>query len=123
MLGRIEDNVDAIRDIMKADHKTKNLVPTCPDKDCWQALSKALRPLAALTDMLSAQKYVTVSSLKFLYWKLKKTILAHDNDDPDLTNDMRAAIMAELLGKANRTEESKIIINTSSFLDPRYKVN
>ena len=119
MLERIEDNVDAFHDIMKADHKTKHLVPTWQDKDCWQALSKALRPLAALTDMLSAQKYVTVSLLKFL----EKTILAHDDDDPDLTNDMRAAIMAELLEKANRTEESKMIINISSFLDPRYKVN
>ena len=123
MLERIEDNVDAIRDIMKADHKTKHLVRTWQDKDCWQVLSKALRPLAALTDMLSAQKYVTVSSLKFLYWKLKKTILAQDDDDPDLTNDMRVAIMAELLEKANRMEESKMIINISSFLDPRYKVN
>lgn len=123
MLERIEDNVDAIRDIMKADSKTKHLVPTWQDKDCWQALSKALRPVAALTDMLCGQKYVTVSSLKFLYWKLEKTILAHDNDDPDLTNDMRAAIMAELLEKAHRTAESKMIINMSSFLDPRYKVN
>ena len=61
MLERIEDNVVAINNIMNADHKTKHLVPTWKDKDRWQALSKALRPLAALTDMLSAQKYVRVS--------------------------------------------------------------
>ncbi len=123
MLERIEDNVDAIRDIMKADSKTKHLVPTLQDRDCWQAISQALRPVAALTDMLSGQKYVTTSSLKFLYWKLEKTILARDDDDPDLTNDMRAAIMEELLEKAHKTAESELVINISSFLDPRYKVN
>ncbi len=102
MLERIEDNVDAIRDIMKADSKTKHLVPTWQDRDCWQAISQALRPVAALTNMLSGQKYVTTSSLKFLYWKLEKTILARDDDDPDLTNDMRAAIMEELTKRTRR---------------------
>ena len=123
MIERIEDNVDAIRDIMKADSKTKHLVPTWQDKDCWQALTKALSPVAALTDMLCGHKYVTVSSLNCLYWKLESTILANDIDDPDMraaTNDMRAAIMAELLEKAVGGE---MIINISSFLDPRYKVN
>ncbi|XP_028414074.1 zinc finger BED domain-containing protein 1-like [Dendronephthya gigantea] len=123
MLEQIGDNIDAIRDIMKADRKTKHLIPTWQDKDCWEAISKALRPVAALTDLLSGQNYVTVSSLKILYWKLEKMILAHDENDPELTNDLRAAIMAEILEKAQKMAESLLIINMSSFLDPRYKAD
>lgn len=121
MVERLIDhnNGQYIRDILGADAKTKHLVPSWADLDVLDCLKKALGPLAELTDVMCGDQYVTVSSLKALYYKLRTDTLKEDPADPDLVNELKSNILEELTTKCAGSSD---VINTSSFLDPRFKV-
>ena len=66
MVDRILEQEVAIRSVLSADRKTSHLVPTWQDIDVLQSIHKALNPVSNLTDILSGEKYVTVSAIFLL---------------------------------------------------------
>ena len=62
MVERILEQEEAIRITLSADRKTSHLVPTWQDINVLQVIHTALSPLSSLTDILSAESYVSVCS-------------------------------------------------------------
>ena len=62
MVKRLLEQEEAVRVALSTDRKTTHLLPTLQDIDVLQSINAALNPLATLTDLLSGEKYVTVST-------------------------------------------------------------
>ena len=58
----ILEQEEAIRVTLSADRKISHLVPTWQDINVLQVIHTALSPLSSLTDILSAESYVSVCS-------------------------------------------------------------
>ena len=65
----------ALRQVLVGNRKTCHLVPSRQDIEVLELVNKALSPLAELTDILSGEEYVTVSSVRPLLQHLTETIL------------------------------------------------
>ena len=86
----------------------------------WTAINDALSPLASFTDVMSGGNYVTGSAVIPIIDLLTTDILKENDDDKPLTNDLRGAILNDLL---QRNTDSKVVklLELASFLDPRFK--
>jgi hypothetical protein len=96
MISRILEQEEAIRNVLSADRKTSHLVPTWQDIDVLQSLHQALSPLSDLTDILSAEKYVTVSAILPLMDLLNSKFLKEREEDTQLTADIKEKIRTDL---------------------------
>src|SRR5207253_2910552 len=96
-----------------------HLMPTDTDTQTLETISEVLGPLGALTDALSAENSVTISSVQPILWQVKKDMAEAETDRP-LAKAMKEVIRESL---ENRYSDGTIqqILNCSSFLDPRFK--
>ena len=76
MVARILEQVTAIRMVLSADHKYSHLLPTWQDIEVLEVINEVLSPLADLTDLLSGEKYVSVSSIKPVVKHIRSDALA-----------------------------------------------
>ena len=111
----------AIRQVLSNDRKTSHLVPSWQDIDVLESLDKALSPLADLTDILSGEKYVTISSVKPLLHHMTSDILIRKEGDTQLTRDIKKKISAYLEKKYENIEVNELL-DVATFLDPRFKM-
>jgi len=74
------------------------------------------------TEKLAAEECVTVSAVKPMPSYLTEKVLVAENDDTNLTKEMKRRIKDDLEA---RYENSGInfLLELSSFLDPRFKLN
>ena len=72
MVARVLEQEPAIRQVLSSDRKTAHLIPTWQDMNVLESLNKALSPLADLTDIISGEDYVTISTLKPLMHHITK---------------------------------------------------
>ena len=127
MIKRLLENENEVKTVLVNDRKTAHLVPSWQDMKILEALNNTLEPLADLTDIMSGSKYVTVSSLKPLLHRLEHEVLemvCPDNErHPEdlLSNKLRANIKHDLLSRY-QTVRRQLLLNITSFLDPRFKV-
>ena len=120
MVQRILEQEKAIRVVLSADRKASHLIPSWQDMDVLSAISEALSPLCAFTDVMSGEKYITGSAVIPIIDLLTNTILKENDEDKTLTNNIRNAISTDLLTR-NTSPEIIELLELSSFLDPRFK--
>ena len=120
MIERLLEQEEAIRVVPSADRKASHLIPTWQDIDVLEAINDALSPLAAFTDVMSGEKYVTGSAVIPVTDLLTTSILKEKEDDKTLTNEIRKAIISDL-SKRNTSPDVVEVLELASFLDPRFK--
>ena len=75
-----------------------------------------------MTDALSGEHCVTVSAVKPLLNHLLEKVLVAEDDDTDLTKEMKERIKVDLEVRYLDSEFDHLL-ELSSFLDPRFKLN
>ncbi|QQP34601.1 Zinc finger BED domaincontaining protein 1like [Caligus rogercresseyi] len=94
MIESILEQAPAIRLVLNEDRKTK-VTLNWSDVDVLTAMSAAVKPVSEFTDMLSAEKYVTSSSVLPLL-NLCQQVLGAKDSDVQLTKDIKAVILEKL---------------------------
>ena len=93
MVSRILEQKEDIRLVLSADRSTSSIVLTWQDLDVLQAIDSAISPLSALTDILSGEKYVTISAVLPMLHILKTDLLKEEDTDTPLTKDITHRIV------------------------------
>ena len=121
MVSRILEQVQAICIVLSADRKYSHLLPTWQDTEVLEAISIVLSSLDDLTDFLSGELYVSISSIRSVIKHIHEEALVEKDDDVSLVRDMKRRIRTDL---DSRYTDSKVqyLLDISSFLDPRFKV-
>ena len=121
MISSILEQEEAIRNVLSADRKTSHLVPTWQDIDVRQSLHLALS-LSDLTDILSAEKYVTVSAILPLMDLLNSKFLKEREEDTQLTADIKEKIRTDLNTRlSSYNSHQLLLLQAACFLDPQFK--
>ena len=82
-----------------------------------ESINAAMKPLADFTDVLSGEKYVTVSSVKPVLELIKEDLLSPGPDDTAMTcNDM-----CRVLTEKYRSPAIQVLLRKATILDPRYR--
>ena len=63
IVSRIFEQKGAIGLVLSADRSARNIVPTWQDLDVLQAIDSAISPVSTLTDILSGEKFSTISAV------------------------------------------------------------
>ena len=122
MVARVLEQEKAIRKVLSNDCKTAHLIATWQDIQVLESINKALAPLADLTDIISGEDYVTVSTVKPLLHHITTKALAMENDNTELTKDIKERIKSYLTEKYS-DDEVNMLLNMATALDPRFKVD
>ena len=85
MVSRVLEQESAIRKVLSGDRKKSHLIPTWQDVDVLESIQAALGPLSDFTDMLSAENFVTASSILPVLHILQHQVLAEAESDTQLT--------------------------------------
>lgn len=120
MVERVIEQEKAIRVVLSADRKASHLVVTWQDLDVLTAINDALSPLAEFTNVMSGEKYVTISAVLPIINLLQTSVLKENTDDKPLTNELRSRIINDL-SKRNQQSHVVHLLEIASFLDPRFK--
>ena len=121
MVARVLEQEKAVRQVLSNDRKTAHLIATWQDIEVLESINKALAPLADLTDIISGEDYVTVSVVKPLLHHISTKALAVENDDTELTRDIKERIKSCLTEKYSDNEVN-MLLDIATVLDPRFKV-
>lgn len=124
MMKRIVEQEPAITRVLNLDRKTKQLAPTWQDSHVLEAVCSALESVGDFTDILSQEKYVSVSSLKPLLNVINVNVLNPPTEDDvivhDLTTEMRDSIKKSLSKRYNDDKINELLC-VATFLDPKFK--
>ena len=82
--------------MLSSDRKVTHLIPTWQDIQVWESITKALSPIADLTDFLSGDTHVTVSSVIPVLHNLGSRVLSQEDDDTPLTKDIKKSVLDDL---------------------------
>ena len=122
MVSRIlEQQVQAIRIALSADRKFSHLLPTWQDTEVLEAINSVLSSLDDLTDFLSGEDYVSISSIRSVIKHIHEEALVERDDDVSLVRDMKRRIRTDLDSRYIDTKVNHLL-DISSFLDPRFKL-
>ncbi len=79
-----------------------------------------MSPLQDFTDALSGEQYVSVSYVKPVLHLFNTTILAEEDNNTELTKDVKRNILAYLNEKYSDPDTDDLL-DIASFLDPRFR--
>ena len=96
MVSRLLEQEEAVRIVLSSDKKTSHLIPSWQDTQIWESISKALSPIAELTDFLSGDSHVTISSIQPVLHNLHSRVLAEDSSDTPLAREIKKKILDSL---------------------------
>ena len=122
MVERMLEQVDAVRSVLSDDTGSSHLTPTWQDHDILESVTATLKPLKCMRDALVGENCVTVSAVKPLLNHLLEKVLVAEDDDTDLTKEMKERIKVDLELRYLDSELDHLL-ELSSFLDPRFKLN
>ena len=120
MIPRIIEQKEAIHVVLGQDRKTSYLVPSWQDLDVLHSVVCVIKPLQEITDTPSGEKRVTCSVVKPLLKVINENILATKDEDATLTQTIKERIATDLRNRYSTTEIN-LLLDTCSFLDPRFK--
>jgi len=115
MIERVLDQETAISQVLKADKKTRHLVPLWQDLDVM-----VLGPLRDFIDALSGEDYVSVSYVKPVLHLLRVDLLNLSDDDSELTNTIKTTIL-NYLTKKYQDPTTDALLDMASLVDLRFK--
>ncbi|XP_067280629.1 E3 SUMO-protein ligase ZBED1-like [Pseudorasbora parva] len=121
MIIKILEQLPAIKRVF-ADDKSRRTLPnvTWQDIAVLEAVKDGLKPVAEFTDILSAENYVTVSSLQPML-RLMTNILKEEKTDVKMTAEIKSGILQKLESKYG--DSTLQLLRKATLLDPRYKVD
>ena len=122
MVERILEQMDAVRSVLSEDRASAHLSPSWQDRDVLQSIAAALKGLKSMTDALAAEECVTVSAVKPLLSYLTEEVLVAEDDDTSLTKEIKRRIKDDLEARYENSDFN-FLLQLSSFLDPRFKLN
>ncbi len=121
MIQRVLEQEKALSQVLKADRKTKHLVPTWQDTDVLESISRTLGPLLEFTDVLSGEDYVSVSYIKPVLHLFNNTVLAAADDDTELTKEGHEKSHPRVLKREVLRPKTVDLLDMASLVDPRFK--
>ena len=83
-------------------------------------LIKNLEPFQKITEVMSKEKFPTISSVRPLLYKLLEKTLKITSDDNATTKAMKEAVSKDLSNRY-QTDTLKNVVIVAAILDPRYK--
>ncbi|XP_028444133.1 zinc finger BED domain-containing protein 1-like [Perca flavescens] len=119
MVERVLEQLPAIRRVLVEDRKHSHLNPTWPDVSVLESINAAMKPLADFTDILSGEKYVTVS-FKPVLELIKDDLLSPGPDDTALTASIKQN-MCRVLTEKYSSPAIQVLLRKATILDPRYR--
>ena len=122
MVERMSEQADAVRSVLSENRNSAHLVITWQDRDILESAATTLKPLKCMTDALSGEHCVTVSAVKPLLNHLLEKVLVAEDDDTDLTKEMKERIKVDLEVRCLDSEFDHLL-ELSLFLDLRFKLN
>ena len=114
------EQLPAIRRVLVEDRKHGHLNPTWQDVSVLESINAAMKPLADFTDILSGEKYVTVSSVKPVLDLIKDDLLSPGPDDTALTASIKQN-MCRVLTEKYSSPAIQVLLRKATILDPRYR--
>lgn len=122
MLERFLEQEECIRRVLVNDRKASHLLPGWQQIDVMKSVHQALKPLSEFTNILSGEKYATVSSI------LPLLSILNDICDESKDDEAASALTKEILDVARAYMQCKYqsssvqsLLKISSLVDPRYK--
>ena len=100
---------------------TRNIHICCLHGKIQKCINLVLSSLADLTDFLSGEDCVSISSIKSVIEHIHEKVLVERDDDVSLVRDMKRQICTDLDSRYINTKVNHLL-NISSFLDPRFKL-
>ena len=120
MIQGVLEQEKALSQVLKANRKTRHLVPTWQDTNVLESISKTLGPLLEFTDVLSGEEYASVSFIKPVLHLFNNTVLAAADDDTELTKDMKRVVVEYLKDKYSDPQMVDLL-DMASLVNPRFK--
>ncbi|XP_053289312.1 E3 SUMO-protein ligase ZBED1-like [Pleuronectes platessa] len=120
MVERVLEQLPAIRSVLVQDRKHSHLNPTWQDVSVLESINAAMKPLADFTDVLSGERYVTVSSVKPVMELIKDDLLSPGPDDTALTASIKQN-MCRVLTEKYKSPAIQVLLRKATILDPRYR--
>ena len=120
MITRLLEQEEAVRVVLSCDRKTGHLIPKWQDIEVLESISKALSPIAELTDFLSGENHITISSVIPVLHNLKNKILVENDEDTSLTKDIKKNVIDDMQARYADIDMQQVL-NITTFLDPRFK--
>lgn len=96
MVSRFLEQEDAIRTVLSADRKAAHLIPTWQDLEVLTTIDQVLLPLSNLTNILSAEEYVTVSAILPMLQLIDTKLLQEGTTDRQLMKNIKKQIKQDL---------------------------
>ncbi|XP_063757877.1 E3 SUMO-protein ligase ZBED1-like [Eleginops maclovinus] len=119
MVERFCEQQQAVSAVLAEDRKKWHLMPRDTDMTTIEIVRDVLAPLSDFTDALSGEKETTISSVLPLMWKIKACLIEEEGDRP-LAIEMKNKIRGDFEKRYN-DHNLQMTLNTSTFLDPRFK--
>ncbi len=120
MVERFLEQQQAVFAVLAEDRKKWHLMPKDADITILETLKEVLGPLSPFTDALSGEQHTTLSSVLPLTWKIF-TSLNDEEKDSLLAGEMKTAIRDYLNERVNDDKQLLLILNSATYLDPRFK--
>ena len=102
------------------DGRARHLMPEGMEWSIIEVLVNILKPFQQATEAMGAVKYPTLSTVKPLLYKLVNRTLAVKESDSKVAKTVKLEIKRDLLERYSTPLVARIL-NTATFLEPRYK--
>jgi len=100
-------------------HKS-DLMPSDAEITAMEAFVAVMDPIVNITEVICGEKWVTLSGVRPLLYKLTAKHLVEASSDSRLTKQMKRVLLADLQGRYTDTTVAEIL-HKACFLDPRFK--
>ena len=98
--------------------KKGDLMPTDSEFKTLEHFVKVMKPFVEITEALGAEKWVTISSLTPLLYKILNVYLKVTTDDDRVVVSMKEAMYHDLNGRYHGIQ--RVVLNKAAFLDARF---
>uniref|UniRef100_A0A3Q3Q9S5 BED-type domain-containing protein n=1 Tax=Monopterus albus TaxID=43700 RepID=A0A3Q3Q9S5_MONAL len=119
MVERFLEQQQAVCSVLADDWKKWHLMPKDSDITVLETVKEVLSPISSFTDALSGEKHTTLSAVLPLCWKIFSTLTVEEGDS-NLKRQLKDNIREDLRQRYEGTQ-LQLILNTATFLDPRFK--
>ena len=100
-------------------HKS-DLMPSDAEITAMEAFVSVMYPIVHITEVICGEKWVTLSGVRPLLYKLTAKHLVETPSDSRLTKQMKRVLLADLQGRYTDSTVAKVL-HKACFLDPRFK--
>ncbi|XP_044155948.1 E3 SUMO-protein ligase ZBED1-like [Bufo gargarizans] len=119
MVERFCEQQQAVCAVLAENRKKWYLMPKDNDVTILETVRDVLAPMSDFTDALSGEKDPTLSSVLPLTWKIY-ACASEEESDSILAREMKQRVIDDMK-KRYQSKKLQLILNTATYLDPRFK--